>query len=56
MPFVMCLKRRSREVDLSIGVFAEFAEFVFPSTGEVTLVEFEVALADLQFLDLGIKS
>jgi hypothetical protein len=42
------------EVDRSvIGVFVEFAESVFPSWA---LVEFEVALTDLQFLDLGIKS
>jgi hypothetical protein len=44
------------EVDRSvIGVFVEFAEIVF-HLGQMALIEFEVALRDLQFLDLGIKS
>jgi hypothetical protein len=37
------------------GSSRKFEDFVFPSR-EVALVEFEVALTDLQFLDLGIKS
>jgi hypothetical protein len=39
-----------------VGVFAEFAEFVLPSRGWRALAELEVALTNLQFLDLGIES
>ena len=50
------LEKASRRGLIAIVVFGEFAEIGVSIYGSTALAEFEAALTNLQFLDLGIKS